>query len=194
MRRLFSLLLSAVFLFALTGTVRAHPGHPHPEPEVDEFDDEAVLSAATHPFTGVDHVLAMLAAGLLASVADRRLGAGFVGAMGLGFAVGYAPAGWLPALAAAAAGFLLLGGSPSPNAGLWALVAVIGFWLGGAHAARMGGFSSGLGLCLGTAIGVWLGAGAASGLKFLSPLGTRVAGGAVLTTGLLLAGARLFPA
>lgn len=64
-----------VFLVLFSGAdAWAHPGHFHPVDEVDEFDDEAFMSAARHPFMGWDHLLTMLIVGGVMLVAAATVG------------------------------------------------------------------------------------------------------------------------
>ena len=72
----FPLLWFLVVIIALgfSAEAWAHPGHPHPVEEVDEFDDEAFMSALVHPFTGLDHLVVMLAVGAASFLSRRLLG------------------------------------------------------------------------------------------------------------------------
>lgn len=71
MRFFSSRLLIAIFVLALLGVARAHPGHEHPAWEVDEFEDEASMSVVVQPFAGIDPLLAMLVLGALLAAAVR---------------------------------------------------------------------------------------------------------------------------
>lgn len=168
----------------------AHPGHPHPPEEVDEFDKEAFLSAVVHPFTGVDHLLAMLVAGALAAGGRRGVGIAFAGAAGLGFASGMAAPPWILALPLVFAGCFLWKLPPVAKAWVWGAVVMTGFLHGGAHADGMSGLAAGLGLFAGTMAGVCIG-GAAAALKALPPVVVRVTGASVAAIGVLLTVARL---
>lgn len=56
------LFLSAVALMAMTGLAEAHPGH----------DSSGFLNGFIHPFTGIDHIMAMVAVGLFAAMLGGR--------------------------------------------------------------------------------------------------------------------------
>ena len=180
----------SAFLFVLfsSGEARAHPGHPHPPEEVDEFDIEAFFSSAAHPFTGFDHLLTMLVAGALAS-GRRGLGMAFVGAVGAGFLSGLASPPWLLALSLVLIGGFLWKGLLK-NAWIWGAVVMTGFVHGGAHSADMTGLAEGFGLCAGTMAGVCLSAAVMS-LRTLPPVAFRFAGASVAISGVLLTVARL---
>jgi len=169
----------------------AHPGHKHPVEEVDEFDLEAFFSAAAHPFTGLDHLIAMLAAGALAFGVGRGVGIAFVGAVGVGFVMGLALPPWIPGLSLVAIGCFLLKGLPTTKAWLSIVVAMIGFLHGGAHVDGMSGLTAGAGLFAGTMAGVGLGMMAARGLRRLPPIAVRFAGAPVAVIGVLLTVTRL---
>lgn len=184
-------ILVALFVLFSCLDAWAHPGHPHPPEEVDEFDQEAFLSAAAHPFTGVDHLLAMLAVGALAAGGRRRLGIAFAGAVGLGFASGMASPPWMLGLSLVMAGWFLWKGPPVAKVWVWGAVVMTGFLHGGAHAEGMSGLAAGLGLCAGTMAGVFLGGAAAVALKSLPPVAVRFAGASVAVIGVLLTVTRL---
>ena len=56
------LFLSAAALMAMTGLAEAHPGH----------DNSGFLNGFIHPFTGIDHIMAMVAVGLFAAMLGGR--------------------------------------------------------------------------------------------------------------------------
>jgi urease accessory protein len=173
------------------GDAWAHPGHIHPVDEVDEFDDVEFVAAVVHPFTGVDHLLAMLVGGALAARGVRGLGVAFASAVGLGFVWGMESPPWLLALPLIIVGGFLWKGRPVEKRWVWGAFVLMGFLHGGAHAGGMSGLAAGLGLGAGTLAGVGLGAAAAMALKSLPPLATRFAGASVAITGFLLTVARL---
>lgn len=184
-------ILAALLILFSCAEARAHPGHEHPGEEVDEFDVEAFFAAAAHPFTGLDHLLTMLAVGALAC--GRRLGPGiaFGGAVGAGFVTGLASPPWLLAVSLVLAGWFLWKGPPLAKTWIWGAVATIGFLHGGAHASGMSGLAPGMGLCAGTMAGVCLGGAAALGLRALSPVALRFAGASLAIIGVFLTVARL---
>src|SRR5512135_2598987 len=96
-----TIVLAVLCLFA--GTAYAHPGHTPP----------GFAGGLAHPFTGVDHLFAMIAIGLWAAQQGGRalwaVPAAFVGAMGLGGALAWL--GWmLPHVEAAIALSVLVTG------------------------------------------------------------------------------------
>src|SRR5262245_47406910 len=74
--------LGLLMSLSLPVTAMAHPGH----------DTHSFIAGALHPLTGVDHLLAMLAVGLLAGCSGGRIRWGlpttFVTAMVVGAALG----------------------------------------------------------------------------------------------------------
>lgn len=183
-------ILVALFVLFSCAEAWAHPGHEHPVEEVDEFDVDAFFSAAAHPFTGLDHLLAMLAVGFLACGGRFGVGIAFGGAVGAGFVTGLASPPWLLGLSLVAVGCFLLKGVPVTRVWLYFAVAMTGFLHGGAHADGMSGIASGLGLFAGTMAGVGLGAVVALGLRKMPPA-LRFAGASVAAIGVLLTATRL---
>jgi len=193
MRLPFIRIVAAGFALFFAAKAWAHPGHPYPPEEVDEFDVEAFSSAVAHPFTGLDHLLTMLVVGVLAVTARRGLGLAFVGAVSAGFVSGLVTAPWLLALSVAVMGGVLWKGPPMAKAWVWSAVLMAGLLHGGAHAGGMIGITAGLGLCAGTMAGVGLGAAVTMALRALPPMAPRLAGALVWVIGGLLTVARLFP-
>ena len=58
-----------VAVLALGGMARAHPGHPHPAPEVDEFESEAAISMTGHDVISGLWYAGLAAAGALTALA-----------------------------------------------------------------------------------------------------------------------------
>ncbi len=192
--------LVAILLGFTSVTSQAHPGHYHPEQDVDEFEQESFVTAVKHPFTGLDHLLAAVAAGSLAFAAGRKRGfglaGGFIGAMAVGYLVGRS--GFtLPmleqglALSVLAGGILLMMTQRASLVMQLGVLGVIGFWNGNAHGLEAPHAMFGLGLCVGSALLVIAGAGAAKALTMLSPQATRYAGATMAITGLALCAMRL---
>lgn len=170
MKRLFSAALAALpaGLALLPQAALAHPGHG------------AVTGAEAgflHPLMGADHVLAMVAVGLLAVLRGGRalwaLPLAFLGLMSVGaglgmagFALPYAETGI--ALSIVVFGLAALVGLRAPVALLAALVGVCAVFHGYAHGAEMpetaSGLTFGLGFLAATALlhaaGIGLGAAA----------------------------------
>ena len=125
-------------LAAAAGPALAHPGHPG-------YEELGAWAGLVHPFTGADHLLAMIAAGLWAA---RRGGramalwpATFLAAMTAGFVLGGANPVWLET--AVLASVTVLGGlvaleRRAPMAAELAIVGAAGALHGMAHAADVG--------------------------------------------------------
>ena len=172
----------------------AHPGHEAGGP----------VQGFLHPLGGLDHVLAMVAVGLVAArIGGRALllvPASFLVMMAVGGAAG--AAGWsLPhvetgiALSVVVLGAVLALGMVPPMAGAMALVGAFAVFHGFAHGAEMPGAASGLaygfGFLAATALlhAAGLGLGLAVAHRTTRPA-LRVAGAALAAAGLgLLAGA-----
>ncbi|MDF1859966.1 MAG: HupE/UreJ family protein [Verrucomicrobiales bacterium] len=165
----------AIILFSCCGVTQAHPGHFHPEEEIDEFDERSYRDSVTHPFVSFDHLAVMLGVGALAFTMGIRpgsaIGVTFVGALGLGLESGMAISVPLVALSVILSGLLLLNQSRLAKVAPWCLVAAMGFWQGCSHGA---GFDT-LGLCLGTAAGLTPGALLAFALRSFQPRRMRLA-------------------
>lgn len=130
-------LLATLLLLITSGSAFAHPGH----------DISGLTAGFSHPFSGLDHLLAMVAVGLLAArhkgAARLALPAGFVLSMVAGALLG--AAGWvLPAQEALVAsslmvfGFMLAFVARAPMAVTLPIVSVFAVFHGGAHFAEMG--------------------------------------------------------
>jgi len=172
----------------------AHPGH----------ETGGLAHGFLHPLGGPDHVLAMVAVGLIAArIGGRALvlvPAAFLAMMALGGAAG--AMGWhLPhvetgiALSVLVLGLVLALGMVPPVAGAMALVGAFAVFHGFAHGAEMpdaaSGLAYGLGFLAATALlhAAGLGLGLAARRLDTRPA-LRVAGAALAAAGLgLLAGA-----
>lgn len=183
MKRILTLLL-----ILSPGAALAHPGHLA----------NGFHGGFMHPFSGADHMLAMLALGLLAAQIGGRavwaLPAGFVGAMVLGGAAGAGGLGFTGVEPTIIASVIVLGAlialarRPALPV-LVAMSAVFGAahgWAHGAEAPATGAWGQiavyGLGFALATAI--LHGTGIA--LARLAPAALRLAGAAVALAGLAL--------
>jgi urease accessory protein len=185
-RRLAPAGLALVFVAALNSAALAHPGH------VGGFTD-----GLAHPFSGLDHLLAMVAVGLWASQLGRPafwiLPLTFPAVMALGAAVGLSGSALPWVEVALAASVLVLGGvvafglKPSLAASL-AIIAAFAFVHGYAHGGELPQSASalayGAGFIVATlalhAIGLAL--GAAPRAKIMP----RVAGAGIAAAGLVL--------
>ncbi|GJD56151.1 HupE/UreJ family protein [Methylobacterium dankookense] len=181
-------LLPALLLLA-PGAALAHPGH-----------GEAVGFAQgfAHPLGGLDHVLAMVAVGLLAGIrggaARFVLPAAFLAMMAAGAGLGVAGIG-LPfaetgiALSIVAFGLAILFGLRLPLPGLVALVGAFAVFHGYAHGTEMPETASGLAYGLGFLGGTALLHAVGLGLGLLVARERRAApamGAAVALSGLTL--------
>ncbi|MFO1150605.1 MAG: HupE/UreJ family protein [Alsobacter sp.] len=179
-------------LLVLSGAAQAHPGHE---------GVSGLAAGLAHPLSGVDHVLAMLAVGVLAAMIGGRalwaLPAAFLGMMALGGLAGMAQLG-LPAVEAGIAlSVLVLGLALAFRRlpGVAAASAIVGGFAvfhGYAHGAELPALASGAtyaaGFLAATAFlhACGLGAGLAAARM---PRLVRVAGGAMAFAGAgLLAG------
>lgn len=187
---------AAALLAAPLALAHGMAGSPH---------EHGLLAGLSHPFGGLDHLLAMVAVGMLALQAGRRavwlLPACFLFMMGLGGVLGTA----LPALQAAgfplveaaiaasvlAAGLALLR-RQAPALGLSALATgIFAVFHGIAHAAEMpdtaAGWMYGTGFLLATAALHGLGLGLALlARRFAAQAALRAMGAAVSCVGIAL--------
>lgn len=172
---------------ALATPVLAHPGH----------GPATLLAGLTHPFTGADHVLAMVAVGLWAALRGGKAvwvwPLAFVAAMLAGFALagaGIALPMVEPTILASVIvlGGLVAAGARAPTAAGVVLVALFGLAHGYAHGVEGGGTAAfPFGFIVSTAAlhlaGLGIGVGLArlnkSGLLRMLGLGVA-AGGALL--------------
>jgi urease accessory protein len=130
-----SVSLITLSLAVLPGMALAHPGH----------EAGSVLSGMMHPVGGMDHLLAMVALGLLAGQAGNRaiwaLPLAFVAAMLAGGAAGFGGIAFPAVEPMILASIIVLGvlvalARPVPLAALLAMVAVFGAAHGWAHGAE----------------------------------------------------------
>ncbi|MBL9152372.1 MAG: HupE/UreJ family protein [Verrucomicrobiales bacterium] len=121
--------LVVLLLLFCCDALHAHPGHVHPPEEVDEFDVEAFLSAAAHPFTDLDHWLTMLVAGGLVAMAGRGPGLAMVSAVTAGYVSVFFPTPWLLTLSLVPLGGVLWKGQPMAVRLAGTTVVVIGVLL-----------------------------------------------------------------
>ncbi len=155
-----------------TLTVLAHAGHSH----VSGFE-----AGFLHPWLGLDHLLAMLAVGLLAVRAGSArawwmvptgfIGGMLVGAVVSGMGVGIPGVEWVIAGSVIALG-LLVAALPSVSIGVaLPLVAFAGMFHGHAHISEMAGSAIpyATGMVLATAILHALGIAAGLGLMRIAP-------------------------
>lgn len=184
MKQMNLVLLAALSLFA--GTASAHTG---------DHTASGLIGGLTHPFMGLDHVLAMVAVGLWAAQQGGRarwaVPAAFVGAMGVGAVL--AGSGWIVpqvesgiALSVLVLGLLIAAQRHASMFAGMALVGVFALFHGTAHGLEMPQAGSSvlyvMGFILATA--------ALHGLGFATSLigchAMRVAGLGIAATGLAL--------
>ncbi|MFI0397300.1 HupE/UreJ family protein [Paracoccus jiaweipingae] len=182
-------ILPALFTLAPTAAL-AHAGH----------DTGHFSGGFGHPFSGADHMLAMVALGLLAAQSGGRaiwaLPLTFIAAMVAGGAMGAAGVGFPAVEPAILASVMVLGALVAlawrlPLAGLIAMTAVFGAAHGWAHGAEGPAQGPGLGLGLaayaaGFALATAVLHGAGLALGRLAPAALRLTGGAVAVAGLAL--------
>jgi len=155
-----------------------------------------VLAAAAHPFTGVDHLLALVAVGLVASRLPLRAGLAFVASAAVLLPAGALLAGGIPVaaieagiLASVVAFGLLL--SAGPRLAAWSAVPAAGLLLchGAAHALEGApGLPAVLGFALGSLSLVATGLGLGLALRLdRGDARRRWLGGGLVAAGLSLA-------
>lgn len=175
-------------LFFAPGLALAHPGH-----EASTF-----LEGLAHPIGGLDHLLAMIAVGILASrftgSARLALPAAFLVAMALG---AWASSTSLPlveamiALSLVAFGLAIMRTRAVPASLSIAAVALFGIFHGHAHGTEASGsilaYSAGflLSTALLHALGLWATVRVQQTSKH-APAALRIAGALVATTGVVL--------
>lgn len=189
-----STVLAALALALMTSPAFAH---------LNPAEHGSFAAGFTHPFSGADHILAMIAVGLWATMLGGRalyiVPAAFVGVMLLGFVaslIGLPLPFVEPVILASVVviGFLVALAVPVSPAMVAVIVGFFAFFHGHAHGGEIGGaafFSYGAGFALATIIlhVVGIGIGLAVG-RLLSgrggALALRVAGGATALGGLYL--------
>ena len=180
---------AAIALLLIPSLAQAHPGH-------GPLD---LASGLAHPFSGADHMLAMLSVGLWAALRGGKARfawpAAFVAAMVAGFALGrLQPSAW-PVEPAILASVIVLGALTAaqtrlPLAAGAALIAGFGLAHGYAHGVEAP--HAGLGFPIGFAVAtaVLHGAGLAAGAllqRFGRPELVRLLGAGAAAGGLILA-------
>lgn len=163
-----------------------------------------VAAGFSHPILGLDHVLAMVAVGILAAQLGGRalwaVPAAFVGMMIVGGILG-ATAVPVPFVemgitgSIVILGFVIALGRRLPLAGAMALVGVLAVFHGHAHGTEMpetvGGLEYGAGFVMATAllhvVGVALGIGLNRASEKLAPVALRIGGGMIAAAGIALA-------
>lgn len=160
-----------------------------------------IAAGLAHPFLGVDHLLAMIAVGLLAVQQGSRAGwvlpVAFVVAMTAGLGLGLAGIGVMPLELGIVGSVIVLGGLVAwgkqlPLALLGGLVAVSALLHGHAHGLELplegSALGYGLGALAGTAILHGIGVGAALGLTKVRAdgWGVRATGTAFAAAGVVL--------
>ena len=190
MKKSFRILLTLLALFLVPTLAQAHPGH-----------GSGIVAGLAHPFTGLDHLLAMLAVGMWAAQLGGRarwaVPAAFVTVMTLGSGLGMMgftlPAVELAILCSVVMLGLLVAGAARLR--LEACVAAVGFFAffhGLAHGAEMPanahGVAYALGFVISTAALHTLGFAIATEMKrFAAASWVRAAGGAIAVAGMMLA-------
>jgi urease accessory protein len=167
---------------------------------LDPIEHGSLAAGFSHPFFGLDHILAMVAVGLWAAQQGGRavwiVPAAFVGTMALGFAAAIAgvPLPFVEPVILASVIFLGIAVAlalPIPTSAVAALVGFFAVFHGHAHGGELGAAGAwqfALGFILATAVLHAVGIGAGLLLsRFNGKLLSRVAGGATALGGLCLA-------
>lgn len=184
-----ALLVAAIAALAVLGAASpafAHPGH-----------GDGLAAGLTHPFTGIDHLLAMVAVGLWASQIGRPalwvLPVVFPALMAVGAAVGIfgMPMPWVEVGIVAsviALGALVAFGIKASLPVSAALVGLFALFHGYAHGTEMPVDASGALYAIGfvASTAVLHGIGLALGLSLKRPVLLRTAGGTIAALGLIL--------
>ena len=178
----------------VSSTAWAHPGHPHSV--ADGFG-----AGFAHPWLGIDHLLAMVAVGLLSVQRGGRavwiLPASFLGMMMLGGALGWTSGelAWIEggiASSVVALGAALAIGRKYPLAASAVVIGAFGLLHGLAHGAEMPGLAApalyAAGFVSATSLLHFAGIAAGSLAVSRRPLaaGLRVCGAAMSCVGVLL--------
>jgi len=193
-------MLKRLSFTALALVAASAPAFAH----LDPVAHGSLAAGFSHPFSGLDHILAMVAVGLWAALLGGRAAwlvpTAFVGTMMLGFAVALAGLGLPfvePVIAASVVviGLLTLVALQVPTAVGMAMVGFFAFFHGYAHGGELGdagALSFCVGFALATAILHAAGVGIGLGMSRLAggPLGrrlTRAAGALTALGGLWIA-------
>ena len=181
--------ITAAFLGAATAPAFAH---------LDPAEHGSLMAGLSHPLSGADHILAMVAVGLWASQIGGRallaVPAAFVGTMALGFllAVSGIDIPFVePAILASVIGLGLLVATAArlPVAGSVAVVGLFALFHGHAHGGELGAAGAlqfGLGFLVATAALHAAGVGLGIALGRMGPLVTRLLGAATALGGAIL--------
>nr|WP_295082657.1 HupE/UreJ family protein [uncultured Roseateles sp.] len=180
MKRIFTLAFALLLLPMLASAHSGEPGHGH---------SLALLDGFLHPFSGADHLAAMLAVGLWSGLAMRRLWLAPLSFAAL-LLVG-ALSGWGGSLVEpmVAASVLVLGLLAAfrlqlPAAAAATLVGGFAFFHGMAHGAELGAGQALLGMVLATALLHAAGLLIGLQLRRLPAVGSRLLGGGIALLGL----------
>lgn len=190
-RRLVGPALAAVFVL-LPGLALAHVGT-----DAGISHGHGFGAGFSHPFSGLDHLFAMLAVGIWSAMTARRAWlapAAFAGMLGIGAVLGMAGF-MLPAVEPMVASSLLVVGllvasrAALPAAGAMALVGAFALFHGLAHGTELAGAAALAGMLLGTLSLHAGGIGIGTLLKARDLMWSRALGGIVALVGAgLLAG------
>lgn len=181
--------LSAVFIAAATAPAFAH---------LDPAEHGSLMAGVSHPLSGADHVLAMVAVGLWASQIGGRalvaVPAAFVTTMAVGFLLAVSGIGLPfvePAVLASVVGLGLLVATAVrlPAAASAAIVGIFALFHGHAHGGELGAAGAvqfGLGFLVSTAILHVAGIGLGIALSRTGMIATRILGAATALGGAAL--------
>jgi urease accessory protein len=167
--------------------------------DADHTHGSGFSAGLMHPFSGLDHLCAMLAVGLWSALTARArqlwiAPTAFAGVLGLGALAGMSGLGMAGIEPVVAASLLVLGLLVStriqlpPVAGA-ALVGLFAAFHGFAHGTELQGMQALAGMLLGTVSLHLIGISLGLGLKRLTPIWSQALGGGIVVTGaVLLAG------
>lgn len=168
-------MLKRIAIFVGTMGAGVAPAWAHLNPD----EHGSFLAGVSHPFFGVDHVLAMVAVGLWAALLGGRalwlVPAAFVGMMAAGFvaAIAGAPLPFVEPVILASVVVIGLLAAMALSVPIWAGAAMVGFFAvfhGHAHGGELGSAgaaSFGLGFALSTVLLHAAGTGIGIGLRGL---------------------------
>lgn len=182
--------LSAGLLLAAAAPAFAH---------LNPAEHGSFMAGLSHPMTGADHILAMVAVGIWAAMIGGRamlaVPAAFVVTMGIGFALALSGVSLPfvePAILASvvALGLMVALAVKLPASASAAVVAVFALFHGYAHGTELGGAGAatfGLGFIAGTALLHAAGVGLGIGLNRLGGMTlSRILGGATALAGIAM--------
>lgn len=189
-------MLKRISLALVVTAIATMPAFAHLDPGAHG----SLAAGFSHPFFGLDHILAMMAVGLWAAMQGGRaiwlVPSAFVGAMALGFAAAITgiPLPFIEPVILASVIFIGIAIALALPVPTWAMAGMVGFFAifhGHAHGGELGGagaseFALGFVLATVTLHGAGIGIGLALS-RFGGKLLARIAGAAAALGGIWLA-------